>query len=261
MARPPVAAEPMAALPPFPPDTDAGGVAGRLAAVPFFAALSATELAAIAPCFAYRACAAHDVLFFEGEPPHRLYVVLDGFFKQVKHADDGRDVILHIAMAGDLVGGVAAFGRRPHPFTARAMTPSAVLAVAGAAFAQIMERHPSVARRTVDDLSARLIDAHEDLKSLAVERVDRRIARHLLRLAAQAGRPVPGGTAIGMPLTRQDVADMAGTTVETAIRVLSRWRREGMVVTAGGCLVIADRAALEAAADMTAVMAAGRPAG
>lgn len=247
--------------PTHPAANPAGDVARRLASVPFFASLSTADVAAIASSFTFRTCATQTVLFHEGEPPHRLFVVLAGFVKQIKHAEDGRDVILHIAMAGDLVGGVAAFGRRPHPFTAQAMTPCEVLAVAGADFARIMERHPSVARRTIDDLSVRLIDAHENLKSLAVERVEQRVARHLLRLAAQAGRTVPAGIAIEVPLTRQDVADMAGTTVETAIRVLSRWRRDGLVVDVGGCLVIQDRAALAVVAGMTAVMAAGAGAG
>jgi CRP/FNR family transcriptional regulator len=220
-----------------------------LAGLALFASLSPGELAAIEPVFRRSELAAAAVIFFEGEPPHWLYIVLGGHVKLIKHSADGRDIILYIAMPGDLIGGVSAFGRRPHPFTAQAMVPATVLRVAGPDFAAVMEAHPAVARQTLDDLIERLTEAHEMMKSLAVERVERRIARQLLKLAARAGRPVAGGVEISVPLSRQDVADLAGTTVETAIRVLSRWRRAEIVRTAGGHLVVVDAAALEVLAE------------
>ena len=217
-----------------------------LAALPLFASLAPDALAAIAPRLEPREFARDDVIFFEGEPPHWLYLVAHGHVKQIKHSVDGRDIILHIAMPGDLIGGVAAFGRRPHPFTAQAMAPTAVWRVAGADYAAIMDAHPTVARWTIDDLAERLVEAHETMKSLAVERVERRIARQLVKLAQRSGNPTPGGVMIGIPLARQDVADLAGTTVETAIRVLSRWRRTGWLDTVDGCLVVARLDRLEA---------------
>jgi len=170
--------------------------------------------------------------------------------KLMKHADDGRVVILHLAMPGDLIGGVSAFGRRPHPFTAQAMAPSTVLKVSGPDFADLMESYPAVARWTLADLIEQLTEAHETMKSLAVERVERRVARQLLKLARRAGVASPAGLRIAVTLSRQDVADLAGTTVETAIRVLSRWRQQGLVGDDGGHLVLTDVGALaELAAD------------
>lgn len=190
-----------------------------------------------------------EVLFFEGEPPEWLYVLVTGFVKLIKHSDDGRDIILHVAMPGDVIGGVAAFGRRPHPFTAQPMVPTKALRLAGSDFARVMERHPEVSRRMMDDLIERLVEAHETMKSLATERVERRIARQLVNLAGRTGRDVAAGIEITVPLARQDVADIAGTTVETAIRVLSRWRRRGIVLTIDGRLVVSDLEALEDVAE------------
>lgn len=231
----------------------------RLADVPLLASLSAVDLAAVEPSFLRRAYEREDVLFHEGEAPVWLYILVAGQVKLVKHSDDGRDVILHVAMPGDVLGGVSAFGRRPHPFSAVAMSSTVVLRVAGRDFAAIMDAYPAVAKATLDDLIERLTEAHETMKSLAVERVERRVARQLLKLAGRVGQPCGGGHGgngarvgdamrLTVPLSRQDVADMAGTTVETAIRVLSRWRRAGLVQDDGEYLVLADVPALRALA-------------
>ena len=215
-----------------------------LAACPIFIALDSAERSLIAEQLVVQRFDAGDVIFHEGDPPRWLCIVAQGLVKLVKHSDDGRDIILHLAMPHDLIGGVSAFGRRPHPFTAFAMQATTVLRFTGEDYAAIMDAHPSVARRTLDDLVERLTEAHEMMKSLAVERVERRVARQLLRLAARAGRPAPGGVEVDLPLTRGDLADMAGTTVESAIRVLSRWRAGGIVQTPGGRIIVSDHARL-----------------
>jgi CRP/FNR family transcriptional regulator len=223
--------------------------AGPLAGLALFASLSPEELATIEPLFEVQRYRPEDVIFFEGEAPNWLYVVVEGLVKLIKHSEDGRDIILHLAMPGDLIGGVSAFGRRPHPFTAEVMMPAAALRIAGTDFAAVMDDHPAVARQTLDDLIERLTEAHDSMKSLAVERVERRVARQLLKLMRRAGHRTTRGVEIPIPLSRQDVADMAGTTVETAIRVLSRWRRAGTVRTVGGFIVVIEPAALERVAE------------
>ncbi len=183
-----------------------------LAEVPLLATLPAADLAAMAPLFAPRAYERDDVIFHEGEAPEWLFILVAGQVKLVKHSEDGRDVILHVALPGDVLGGVSAFGRRPHPFSAQAMAPTVALRVAGKDFAAIMDAHPAVARATLDDLVERLTEAHETMKSLAVERVERRVARQLLKLAGRLGQPLgrrpgrqrrgrePGGTVDGAPV-------------------------------------------------------------
>lgn len=224
-------------------------VSVSLAGLPPFASLAPDAVAALEPLFERRVYGRDGVLFHEDDAPDWLYFLLSGHVKMMKHADDGRVVILHLAMPGDLLGGVSAYGRRPHPFTAQAMAPVEALRVAGPEFAAIMDRYPTVARWTLDDLVDQLTEAHETMKSLAVERVERRIARQLVKLARRAGEPTAKGLRIVVPLARQDVADMAGTSVETAIRVLSRWRQLGLVCDEAGHLVLTDLAGLAEVAD------------
>lgn len=231
------------------PARDPADAAAALADLSLFASLAVRERAAIAPRFQSVAFERDDILFFEGAPPDWLYVVDDGYIKLVKHSDDGRDIILHVAARGDLIGGVSAFGRRPHPFTAQAMVPARALRVSGPDFAEIMKTHPAIASQTVTSLIEELTEAHETAKSLATERVERRIARQLLKLVGRMGRDTPGGIEIAVPLARQDVADIAGTTVESAIRVLSRWRQAGLVVTVSGRLVVQDLEGLQELAE------------
>lgn len=224
-------------------------VVDLLAGLALFRSLTPAARQSAAPAFSRREHGRDDVLFFEGEPPAYLHLVIAGHVKLIKHSDDGREIILRVAMPGDLLGGVSAFGRRPHVFTAQAMVPATTLRVSGGDFGAIMQQHPDVGAQMMADLIDRLVEAHETMKSLATERVERRIARQLVRLVERAGRPVPAGTEITVPLSRQDVADIAGTTVETAIRVLSRWRRAGVMATVDGRLVVADRDALRALAE------------
>lgn len=224
-------------------------IVATLADLSLFASLTDGARASIANRFERIAFERDEVIVFEGAPPDWLYVVLDGFVKLVKHSDDGREIILHVATRGDMIGGVSAFGRRPHPFTAQAMVPSVALRAAGPDFAALMKDHPDVASQTVTLLIDELTEAHETAKSLATERVERRIARQLVKLTTKLGRPTPGGVEIAVPLARQDVADLAGTTVESAIRVLSRWRRAGLVRTVDGRLVVEDMARVRALAE------------
>jgi CRP/FNR family transcriptional regulator len=95
----------------------------------------------------------------------------------------------------------------------------------------------------------RLRSSAEQIRSLAVERVEQRIARVLLKLAESAGTDSAEGRVIEMPLTRQDVADMTGTTVETAIRVMSKFRRSGQIKTRRGKVVLVQLAELEEIAE------------
>ena len=101
----------------------------------------------------------------------------------------------------------------------------------------------------INDMGNRLRSSAEQIRSLAVERVEQRIARTLLKLGQTAGTDTPEGRVIEMPLTRQDVADMTGTTVETAIRVMSKFRREELIRTRRGKVVLVELDALQEIAE------------
>jgi CRP/FNR family transcriptional regulator len=115
----------------------------------------------------------------------------------------------------------------------------------------LAERHPAFIKEMALMIGRRLRAAHDSVKSLAVDPVEARLAAALLRLAEREGTRGKEGEGVTLPfhLTRQSLADMTGTTVETAIRILSRWLRDGLLVDNGGRLVLMDGRGLSALAE------------
>jgi len=114
------------------------------------------------------------------------------------------------------------------------MEPSILLKLPRKDFFLFFGRHPFVATEMIVELGRQLREAQATIKSLAVDRVEQRIAQILLKLADKVGVSEKGGIMINLPLTRQDLADMAGTTVETAIRVMSRFTKSKIIRPADG---------------------------
>jgi CRP/FNR family transcriptional regulator len=192
---------------------------------------------------------ARDYLFMEGDPARWLYLVKAGRVKIVRQSRGGRDVVLEMLGPGEIFGGVAVIEQRPYPASAQAVEASTVLRIPGTAVIALSERHPAVIREMALMIGRRLRAAHDSVTSLAADPVEARLAARLLRLAESDGTRGPRGLTLPFHLTRQSLADMTGTTVETAIRVVSRWLRDGLVEDTGGRLVIRDADALRAVAE------------
>jgi CRP-like cAMP-binding protein len=215
-----------------------------LMALPVFAGLSERDWEKIADLFSERQYRKDDYIFLEGEAPEALYVVKSGKVKVLRHSTDGKDVVLRVVGSGSMLGTVAVFDGSGYPGTAQVIEECSVLVIARNDCLTLVNRYPVFALAVIHDLGSRLRSSAEQIRSLAVERVEQRIARTLLKLAETAGTDVPEGRVIEMPLTRQDVADMTGTTVETAIRVMSKLRRAGLIRTRRGKVVLVDLDAL-----------------
>jgi CRP/FNR family transcriptional regulator len=181
-----------------------------------------------------------DYIFFEGDPSSWLGVILEGRVKMIKHSGAGKDVVLDVISPGEMLGEAAAFNGKPYPATAQAMEPTVVASIYRDDFLRLLKQYPILAMGLIEELGRRLREAQETIKSLAVERVERRIARILLKLAAATGSSSEEGIVIELPLTRQDIAEMAGTTVETAIRTMSKFRKKGLVQTKRGQVIILE---------------------
>lgn len=209
--------------------------------VPLFRSLVEEEWEEIAP-FLHGHCYPKDsYLFFQGDQPDALYILWMGRVKLVRHTDHGRDVVLEVLGPNQLLGEMAVLDGRPYSATALTLEEVAVVAIARRDFYTILDRYPRVAHGVISELSRRLRLTTELVRSLAVDRVEQRIARTLLRLADLAGKSHHSGeeaVLIDMPLTRQDIAEMTGTTVETAIRVMSRFRKAGLVSSQRGRVII-----------------------
>jgi CRP-like cAMP-binding protein len=185
------------------------------------------------------------VLFGEGDPSDVLYTVITGRVKIVKLTERGTDVILEILGPGDPVGAVAVYEARPYPATALALEATTCLLVGRQAFFALLEAHPTLVRGMLVGLTQRLMELTGRLTALSGGRIEGRLARVLLKLAADVGELRADGLFIPMALSRQELADMIGTTIETSIRVMSRWGKQNIVRTDKNGFTLLDRRALE----------------
>jgi CRP-like cAMP-binding protein len=207
---------------------------------PVFASLPAREINALAAATREDPVRARDYIFMEGDAAESLCIVRSGRVRIVRHSKAGKDVILELLGPGEIFGGVAVIENRPYPASAQAVEASVILKIPAQALIAVSDRHPSVIRELALMMARRLRTAHNSVKSLAIDPVEARLAAMLLRLAERDGQRDQRGLALPFHLTRQSLADMCGTTVETTIRVMSRWTRDGVVLDDGGRLIVAD---------------------
>lgn len=219
-----------------------------LAQIPLFRRVVPEDRERIAAVAQIRAYERGDRVFEEGDPSDVFFVVIAGRIKVYKHAPNGHDIILEMFGPGGPLGAVAAYEARPYPASASAIEPSTCLLIPRQAFFQLLEQHPTLVRGLLGSLSLRLVELTTRLAELTGGRVEARFARLFLKLADQLGRPDRGGLFIPLVLSRQELADMTGTTIETSIRIMSRWGKEDVLRTEKDGFVMVGRDALEAIA-------------
>lgn len=185
-------------------------------------------------------------IFAEGDPSDFFFTILSGRVKIFKMTPAGKDIILEIFGPGDPLGAVAVYEGRPFPASAAALEDTSCLLVPRASFFALLEKHPSLVRGLLLGLTRRLVELTNRLTDLTGGRVEARFARFFLKAAQDLGRPAPDGTLIPLALSRQELADMTGTTIETCIRIMSRWGKEDIVRTEKEGFVVLDKAALAA---------------
>ena len=201
-----------------------------LAQAPLFGQLPPEVLQEIAAHLHTKRVGRGGFVFLEGEPARSLNVLAEGRVKVVRETDEGQEVILRLIQPGDIFGGAGGWGEATYPATARAQDDAVVLQLPADTFSDLIAHQPAFALAVVGELGQRLRTAEARVRELQTERVERRIARVLLRLANKTGRSTAKGIELGSPLTRQDVAELAGTTLSTASRTLSAWDQQGIVI-------------------------------
>ncbi len=204
-----------------------------------FVSLTDEERAEVEKRLVRRRWAKGEYLFFEGDPAEWLVFVVEGQVKMLKHSESGRETILATFGPGQIVGEVGVLVGEAYPATAQALEPTVTLSLRREEYVALIRTHPDLAWALIVELGRRLQQAHETIRSLAVEKVERRVARVLLRMASASGERLEGGAVrITLPLSRQDIADMAGTVIETAIRTMSKFQKLGLIETREGCIVL-----------------------
>ena len=215
-----------------------------LRTTPIFSRLSPADRKTIAQVARVQVFAKGDTIF-EQEAPSEFYAITSGRVKIFKMMPSGKDLILEVFGPGDPLGAVAAYMDRPFPASAMAMEDTTCVIIPRAAFFRLLESNPSLVRGLLLGLTTRLVELTNRLAELTGGRIEPRIARLFIKLATETGRPDRGGTFIPLPLSRQELADMTGTTIETCIRIMSRWNKDDVVRTEKDGFVVVDRRELE----------------
>lgn len=186
------------------------------------------------------------VFFRQGEAAEGFWAVKDGLVHIVKAGPGGREMVLEVIPPGELFGAVVALENKPYPATAVAAEPSTVQVMPAALARELCQKYPTLRAGILEQVTSRLRGAHDRLQSVALDPVEQRLAKLLLTLGDKVGQERDGVTVV--VATRQELADMIGTTVETAIRVTSKWQRAGIVRTQRNVVALADPGALRAIA-------------
>ncbi len=228
---------------------DEGPLLAIVARAALLRGLSPRALEEVAGRASERRVGAGATIFREGEPATAFYLVVAGRVKLTQLAPDGHEVIIRLVGTAEAVAAVAVFEDATYPVTARAISDARLLVWPRDALHEMLLRHPPLAVNAMKMISERLREVQERFRELATERVAQRIARALVRLVRQAGRRVEGGVLIDLPLSRQDLAEMTGTTLYTVSRVLSEWETRGILESGRERVVVRSPHALVALAE------------
>jgi CRP-like cAMP-binding protein len=211
-----------------------------LSQLPFFDGLPKIAIININQRFVERGFIAGETIYFAGDPAGHLYVVADGKIKLLRHSSSGKDVLLDLLTLGEFFGSLSSLEDDRYPDTAQAQTAACVLSIRSEGFRGILDEYPQAALKVLDITAERLKSAHETIRQLSAFPVEKRIAHTLLKLAGKIGRKDAVGLLIEVPLSRDDLAEMAGTTTETASRIMSQFQKDGLVESGRQWVAIKD---------------------
>ncbi|MFH1635700.1 MAG: Crp/Fnr family transcriptional regulator [Chloroflexota bacterium] len=195
-----------------------------------FQGLTAEELNNVAQAANIRKREDGSFFFFEEDPATHIYVLLLGKVRLTQVTSDGQQIIFNYVNPGDAFGVAAVLSEIHYPVSAQAVGDCKALSWDEATMNRLMERWPLIALNALHLLANHTRDFQHKIRELSTERVERRIARTLLRLAQQTGRKVETGVLIDLTITRQDVAEMTGTTRYTVSRILQQWEKKGLIL-------------------------------
>lgn len=220
-----------------------------LANMELFAGLPSDLLTAAATSARSERLPRNHLIFEQGARAERAYALAEGSVRIVQTGRDGAQVVIRFIGPGDMFGTAPLFTDHLFPADAITAETSHVLSWSEADLQALLEACPKAAMNVIRILGARLVEVQERVRELSTQGVERRVAHALLRLAAQAGRPADGGTEIHLRLRRKDLADVSGTTLHTASRLLAAWQKAGVLISEKQRLTISNLARLQRIAE------------
>jgi CRP-like cAMP-binding protein len=217
---------------------------GLLGRVPMFADLSAEDLEQVADVAHPRRFTAGEVVFREGDASNTCYIVRSGHARAVREHADGRQLALATFGPGDIFGELAMFDDERRSATVEAIEPLEVLGIMGADMRRAMERRPQLAIALAAALSRRLRATNERLASQSFQTVQSRVANVLGQLVEQARAEGAASADVPITVTQAEVAQLAGSSRESASRFLAVLERAGVISQGRGRLTVHDPDAL-----------------
>ncbi len=203
-----------------------------IASLPPFEGLDANDLDEMIRQARSLLIARDEAVFEQEAEAHSFFVLLDGHVRVVKTTPDGQQVIVRYVSPGELMGIAHAIGRTTYPASAIAAVDCVVLAWPGQLWPEYAKRFPGFVANTYKAVGTRLQDAQTQVIEMATQQVEQRVAHALLRLVKQTGKKTDEGILIDFPISRQDIAEMTGTTLHTVSRLLTAWEDKGLVKSA-----------------------------
>ncbi len=196
---------------------------------PLFGSMSDEDLQNILEGSSSSLLGPNETAFSQGDPANSFFVLLHGRLKVSQVTTDGQQIIVRMINPGDLFGIAKALQRDTYPATAKSVSHSLVLSWPTKLWDALMKKHPALAANAMQAVGTRLQEAHTRIREMATEEVERRVAHTILRLVRQSGKRVEKGVQIDFPVSRRDIAEMAGTTLYTVSRILSAWEVADLV--------------------------------
>lgn len=174
---------------------------------------------------------AGDPVFQQGENAEHFFILLHGHLKVMQTTAEGEQVMVRYVIPGEVFGIAKAMRRPTYPASCLAVEESIVLGWPSVEWDHFMAGNPQFAFNALQTVGQRLQDAHTRIQELSTEEVEQRVARCILRLVDSSGERTDEGVSINFPITRQEIAEMTGTTLHTVSRLLSAWKDRGLVNT------------------------------
>ncbi len=196
---------------------------------PLFSALDAEAAAALRASMTEKRVPRSGIIFSEGEPGDRMYVVLDGKVKLGQTSPDGRESLLAVLGPGEVFGELSLFDPGPRTATATAITDTVVVGLGHGDLRPWLTGRPEVAEALLQALAQRLRRTNEALADLVFSDVPGRVAKQLLDLADKFGQPGPDGVLVHHDLTQEELAQLVGASRETVNKALADFTQRGWV--------------------------------
>ena len=213
----------------------------KLGMVPFFQDLLGEQLRQVNKKFTASHYAKGETIYRQGDSATMLRVVVAGNVKLVVHTLEGEGVLLDMLQPGDFFGNPTASGKDLYNETAETQTDSCILSIRLTEFRDLMNAYSSVAMSVLDITTKRLNESRQRIQHLSTLPVTKRIAHILVTLGNKFGEQDSRGLLIQLPLSRKDLADMAGTSAETTSRIMSQFQEDGLITSGRQWVAINDK--------------------